>query len=60
MSDRDDAKTTGDETVTGKTEPRRKPRYTLEQLLEGLTPDMCHGEVCFGPPVGREFPNEEK
>jgi antitoxin MazE len=34
---------------------RAKPQYTIEELLEGLTPDMLHGEIDTGPPVGREF-----
>lgn len=33
---------------------RAKPKYTIEELLDGLTPDMLHGEVDFGPPVGLE------
>jgi antitoxin MazE len=28
--------------------------YTLEQLLEGVTPDNLHGEVETGPEVGKE------
>jgi len=31
-----------------------KPKYTLEQLLDGLTPDVLHGEVVSGVPVGAE------
>jgi antitoxin MazE len=31
-----------------------KPKYTLGQLLDGLTPDMLHGEVETGGPVGAE------
>lgn len=34
--------------------PVRAPRYTLEALLEGVTPDNLHDEVDTGPPVGRE------
>ncbi len=33
----------------------KKPRYTLEELLEGVTPDMLHEETDWGPPVGKEF-----
>ena len=32
--------------------PRRK--YTLAQLLDGVTPENVHGEVDFGRPVGKE------
>lgn len=28
---------------------------TLEWLLEGFTPDQRHGEVNWGPPVGKEI-----
>lgn len=32
----------------------KKPRYTLEELLEGLTEDQLHGEIDTGSPIGRE------
>ncbi len=32
----------------------RKPVYTLESLLEQLTPENLHGETESGRPVGRE------
>ena len=32
--------------------PRRRLR--LEDLLDAVTPDNVHGEIDFGPPVGRE------
>ena len=32
--------------------PRRK--YTLAELLEGVTPENVHAEVDFGRPVGKE------
>jgi antitoxin component of MazEF toxin-antitoxin module len=32
--------------------PRRK--YTLAQLLAGVTPENVHAEVDFGRPVGKE------
>ena len=28
--------------------------YTLEELLEQVTPENIHGETDWGPPVGRE------
>jgi antitoxin MazE len=33
--------------------PRRR-RYTLEELVERITPENLHGETDWGPPVGRE------
>jgi antitoxin MazE len=32
----------------------RKRSYTLEELLEKITPENVHGETDWGPPVGRE------
>jgi antitoxin MazE len=29
-------------------------RYTLEELLEGVTPENIHGETDWGEAVGRE------
>ena len=31
-----------------------KPQYTLEELVEGITPENVHGETDWGPAVGRE------
>ncbi|HEY3284005.1 MAG TPA: AbrB/MazE/SpoVT family DNA-binding domain-containing protein [Armatimonadota bacterium] len=31
-----------------------RPRYSLDQLLEGLDPETLHPECDWGPPVGRE------
>ncbi|MGI8469141.1 MAG: AbrB/MazE/SpoVT family DNA-binding domain-containing protein [Pyrinomonadaceae bacterium] len=33
---------------------KRKPRFTLEELLQSVTPENLHGEIDFGAPVGRE------
>jgi antitoxin MazE len=33
---------------------KHKPKYTIEEMLRGITPDTLHGEIDFGPPVGRE------
>lgn len=33
---------------------RAKPKYTLSELLEGVTPDMLHGEIEDGGPIGLE------
>ena len=35
-------------------EPVRPPAYTLEGLLQGVTPEQLHRELQWGPPVGRE------
>ena len=32
----------------------RKGKYKLKDLLRGITPENLHGEISFGPPVGRE------
>jgi antitoxin MazE len=29
-------------------------KYTLEELVRGITPENRHEETDFGPPVGRE------
>jgi antitoxin MazE len=34
--------------------PRRKPRYTLDQLLSGMTKDDVPQEVDWGSPRGNE------
>lgn len=34
--------------------PARRKRYTLDELLKGLTPDKVHPEIDWGPDVGRE------
>ncbi|OKH28455.1 AbrB/MazE/SpoVT family DNA-binding domain-containing protein [Chroogloeocystis siderophila] len=34
-------------------QPQRK-KYTLEELLEGMTPDNFHSETDAGTPVGNE------
>ncbi len=32
----------------------KKPKYSLKQLLDGLTDEGIHGEVDFGSVVGEE------
>jgi antitoxin MazE len=32
----------------------RKHEYTLEELLDQITPENVHGETDWGPGVGRE------
>ncbi|GFE68520.1 transcriptional regulator/antitoxin, MazE [Chroococcus sp. FPU101] len=32
-----------------------KPKYTLEELLKNVTPEMQHDEIDFGEPVGEEI-----
>ena len=34
---------------------RAKPKYTLEELLDGMTPKNVHPEIDWGPPVGKEI-----
>ncbi len=34
--------------------PRRKPRYSLDELLAGMTRDNVPREVTWGPPRGNE------
>ncbi|BAY21941.1 transcriptional regulator/antitoxin, MazE [Calothrix sp. NIES-2100] len=31
-----------------------RPKYTLDELLKDITPDMQHDEVDWGEPVGEE------
>jgi antitoxin MazE len=33
----------------------RRRRYTLKELLDGVTDKNRHPEVDFGPPVGKEI-----
>jgi antitoxin MazE len=33
---------------------RKRSRYTLEELLEGVTAENCHEEISTGQPVGKE------
>ena len=35
--------------------PARKTEWTLDELLAGITEENLHGEVDFGPPVGKEL-----
>ncbi len=32
----------------------RRPKYTLEDLLDKVTPENIHAETDWGPAVGRE------
>ncbi|WP_330203434.1 AbrB/MazE/SpoVT family DNA-binding domain-containing protein [Cyanobacterium sp. DS4] len=32
----------------------QRKKYTLEELLEGMTPEKQHNEVDWGEPVGEE------
>ena len=34
--------------------PRRKPKYTLEELLAQVTDENIHDEIDTGPAVGNE------
>jgi len=35
--------------------PARKTEWTLDELLAGVTDENIHGEIDFGPPVGKEI-----
>ncbi len=35
--------------------PTRRKKYTLEELLEGMTPNQAHSEISTGSPVGEEL-----
>lgn len=35
-------------------EPLQQVEYSLEELVAGITSKNAHGEVSFGPPVGKE------
>jgi antitoxin MazE len=35
--------------------PEHRRKYTLEELLDGMTPDLCHAEVEMGESVGNEI-----
>jgi len=41
--------------VNGKLIIERTPKYTLEELLAGVTPENLHGETDTGDPVGNEI-----
>ncbi|CAN5663687.1 AbrB/MazE/SpoVT family DNA-binding domain-containing protein [soil metagenome] len=34
---------------------KKKPKYTLEELLDGVTEENLHGEIDFGKPIGKEI-----
>ena len=36
-------------------EPVRKPKYTLDELLDGMTKENIPELIDFGPPVGKEI-----
>ena len=38
---------------------KTKRRYTLEELVAGMTPDKAHAALMDDEPRGSEFPNEE-
>jgi len=35
-------------------QPEQRKKYTLDELLEGMTAEHCHAEVEMGAPVGNE------
>ena len=36
-------------------EPLKQVRYSLDELVAGITPKNCHREVSLGAPVGKEL-----
>ena len=34
--------------------PSKKRKYTLKELVDGITPENMHGEFNWGPSVGKE------
>ncbi len=38
---------------------KAKKRYTLEELVAGMTPDKAHPPLIDDEPRGSEFPNNE-
>jgi len=32
-----------------------RKRLTLEEIVDGITDENCHGEADWGPPVGNEW-----
>ena len=34
--------------------PRKRKQHSLDELLEGITPENLHGEVDFGESMGHE------
>jgi antitoxin component of MazEF toxin-antitoxin module len=39
--------------------PKKKPVYSLAQLLAEVTPENIHGEVDWGEPLGLEIWNDD-
>lgn len=39
---------------------KAKSRYTLEELIAGMTPDNGHPALIDDAPRGSEFPNEKR
>lgn len=35
--------------------PRRRKRYSLDELIKGITPENLHGEIGSGIAVGNEL-----
>jgi antitoxin MazE len=34
---------------------KKKPKYTLKELLKGITPENVHPETDWGKPMGKEI-----
>jgi|GEM_PF-1668896 len=37
------------------TNTEENKEYPLDELVQGITPENCHGEIDFGPPIGKEL-----
>jgi antitoxin MazE len=46
--------TVQDSALVVRVRKRKRRRYSLEELLEGITPDTYHGEIDWAQPVGNE------
>ncbi len=45
----------GDRLIITPVARNRKRKYSLKEMLRGITPENLHGEIDFGPPVGNEI-----
>ena len=41
--------------ISAKKKSKKKNKYSLEELLSDIKPENLHGEIDFGPPVGKEI-----
>lgn len=50
----DDTELSLSATAAGEMVVKKKPKYTLEELVSKITPENRHELIDFGPPVGNE------